>query len=180
MAYNFYIQTVTRTSSGDFILGTEYDIETQWKGAKYKQIIGLKNYGKPRPYVETYAESDMALVSLPQTDSVVNSDPRDATSVNLTLYFFCENTSANTDAKQIKAIDDIYHSFVSTISGKYIIYHDTARQRYAFLYLSDKIEPKTDSIKGVKYVEAEFKFTNVFGRTFSTKKELTDAIGITS
>ena len=34
------------------------------------------------------------------------------------------------------------------------------------MYLADKSEPTTDSLKGIVYMETTFKFKNVYGCTF--------------
>lgn len=167
--YNFYIQPYTKQGTA-YVAGTKYDIEQFFSPSNtdkgyhaqlsYKSITGLEAYGKPRPYVENFAESDMASVELP------TNDPREQTDITLALVIAFAGDTNTPKAQQIKATDDVYHDFIDAISGAFILYYDTARQRKVLIYQSDKIDPKTDSIKGIVYKEVEIKFKNIFGRSF--------------
>lgn len=163
--FKFFIQRITK-SEDSYIKGDTKDLEADFLGLHYKSIVGMETYGKPRNHVENLAEQEMALVDFPDEDTIVKADPLDQTDITLTLHFFCEDDTAKTKAEQIKSIDDSYHAFVSFISGCYCLYKDTARQRKVLMYRSEKIEPKTDQVKGLIYKEVEFKFKNVFGRSF--------------
>lgn len=157
--YNFLMSRVARNSDGSESVSDEIDIEETYQGLVYKKCTGLEAYGDPRPYAETYAESDEAYVH------IAEDDPREQTDITLTLYFFSPNRSSD-DATKIADIDKIYHSFMEYVSGAKIIYRDTARKRKVKMYLSNSTDPKTDRLYGTPYKEVEFKFKNVYGRSF--------------
>jgi len=52
------------------------------------------------------------------------------------------------------------------VAGHKIIYRDTARKRKVKMYLTDSTDPKTDRLYGTPYKEVEFKFKNIYGRSF--------------
>lgn len=144
--------------------GGERDLERYFEGLRYKQFEGVSTYGAVKSsYAEDYAEEDGAQVY------VSSNATREQTEPVLTLYFFCSNSSVTDFAAQYKSASELYHSFVEFLSGCYIIYRDTIRQRRLLLYLSDEdeLEPETDSVKGRAYIECEFYFKNVFGQSFS-------------
>jgi len=157
--YKFLMSKVTRDADGGETVSEEIDIEEKFPGLVYKQCTGLEAYGKPRPYEETYAESDEAYVH------VAEDDPRDQTDITLTLYFFSPQRSIS-DEEKVAAIDNIYHSFMAYVAGHKIIYRDTARKRKVKMYLTDSTDPKTDRLYGTPYKEVEFKFKNIYGRPF--------------
>lgn len=158
--YSFLMSKIIRNEDGTETMEKEIDIEGNFQGLVYKQCSGLEAYGKPRPYEETYAESDEAYVH------IAENAPRDQTNVTLTLYFF-DAAKHKVYADSIKSIDDVYHSFMDYLSNGKIIYRDTARKRKVKIYLSDSTDPKIDSLYGKIYKEVEFKFKNVYGRSFS-------------
>lgn len=163
--YSFMMSRVIRNADGSEDVTDPVDIEEHFPGLVYKQCTGLEAYGKTRPYVETYAESDKAYVH------VAENDPRDQTDITLTLYFF-DAEKHETFAENIAAIDAVYHSFIDFISKCKIIYSDTARKRKVMVYLSDSTDPKTDKLYGKVYKEVEFKFKNMFGRSFGIDDKL--------
>lgn len=161
---HFYMRRVTRATDGSLIIGDEVDLESYFPGLRYKSLTGLEAYGKPRPYAEVFAESDEAEVYVP------SSGVCEPTDLVLTLYFLDESlTFSERDAYD--AMSKAYHDFVEFISGCEVIYRDDVRCRRVRMYLNDSSEPKTDTLYGVIYKEVEFKFKNVFGRTFSLTDE---------
>lgn len=164
--YSFFMSPVTESEEdGTDIIGQEVDIEDHFPGLVYKSCTGLKSFGKTRPYEEKFAEDDKASVYISP------DDPRDQTTITLTLFFF-DAKEHDDDAEAIAAIDSVYRSFMTFISGCRIIYRDTARKRKVLLYLSDSTDPKTDRLYGIPYCEVDFKFQNVYGRSFGYDEEL--------
>lgn len=169
--YRYFMTRVTQSvdeADGGSVFtvdsGGELDLERDFEGLRYKQFEGVSTYGAVKSsYAEDYAEEDGAQVY------VSTNATREQTEPVLTLYFFCADGSVTDFAGQYKAASELYHSFVGFLSGCYIIYRDTIRQRRLLLYLSDEeeLEPETDSVKGKAYIECEFSFKNVFGKSFS-------------
>jgi hypothetical protein len=163
--YHFYIKKAVQSESG-WSLGNEVDLEEHFKGLRYKSCTGLRAYGVQKGiYTETYAESDKARVYVSPLSVYEQTD------ITLTLYFFdpLGRDVTNEESRQaaIKAAGEVYDNFVEYVSGGLVIYRDTARQRKVLMYLSDKSEPVTDTLKGIIYMEVPFKFKNVYGCTFS-------------
>lgn len=158
--YKFYIKPVTRGNDGVFTIGDILDLEADFPGLRYKSMTGMGAYGKPRVYSEIYPESDKADVYMLQ------SDPRDPFKAVLTLYFFDPDNHSDYPSA-IAGADKPYRDFMDAISGRFVIYFDTARRRKAFLYLDESTEPKNDILKGgTPYKEVQFSFSSVYGRTF--------------
>lgn len=162
--YSFKMRRVTRGEDMSEALGDEYDIEEKFYGLVYKSFDGLDSFGDPRPYAETFAESDVADVWVDEGDA------RGQTDLTLTLCFFA--VSGDDDAARIASVEDVYRSFMEFVSGCVIEYRDTGRKRKLRMYLSDGNEVKTDSLYGEVYKQVELKFKNVYGRTFAYDAEL--------
>ena len=162
--YKFYMKKAVQ-SEGGWSVSEEVDLEERFKGLRYKSCTGLRAYGEPKGvYAETYAERNRARVYISPLPVYEQTD------ITLTLYFFDpqgrDTTSEEARQAAIKAAGDVYESFVEYVSGGAVVYRDTARQRKALMYLADKSEPTTDSLKGIVYMETAFKFKNVYGCTF--------------
>lgn len=163
--YVFEMAQVTKDEKGAEAIGDFIDIEDTFEGLVYKKCEGLEAYGDPRPYVENYADSDEAYVH------VKESDPREQTKVILTLYFFSPNRH-KTEAERIVEASQVYHKFFKFISGRKVVFRDTARRRKVMMYLYDSTDPEIDRLYGIPYKEVEFKFKNCFGRSFDYDEEL--------
>lgn len=170
---NFFIRCYVMSSDG-VISSVDEDwlpLEGgQFGFLRYKSCDGLESVGKPKMnYVETYAESESARVYLGQELA------HEQTSVTLTLYFFGSDPNLSSGAlseneasqSEIKAASVAYNKFREKIDGKFVRYYDDYRQREVLLYLSDAVSMTTDRLHGVVYKEVQFKFTNVFGKSFS-------------
>lgn len=159
MKPHFYMKRIVLLADGTESEEEEYDLEEHFPGLRYKSLSGIEGYGTPRTYTETVAESDEANVYVPATDT------REQTDITLTLYFFDGNNNKEQE-DIIASIDATYHSFMEYLSSAKIIYRDNVRKRKAKMYLSSSTTPKTDSLKGLIYKEVEFKFKNIYGRSF--------------
>jgi len=163
--YQFFMRRAVQSGTV-WELEDEVDLESHFKGLRYKSCTGLGAYGKPKGvYTESYAEQDGVSVYVSAGGSA-----REQTDVTLTLYFFDPDKRAVTDIESrmaaIEAARGVYESFMAYISGCVVMYRDTARGRKVALYLSDNTEPSTDSLKGVVYLEVSFKFKNMRGCPF--------------
>lgn len=159
-SYNIYMRRVTLDEDYEEVYGDIQDLENDFEGLRYESMSGLEIYGTPRPYAETYAESDEADVYIPE------EDVRDQTELTLTLVFLAPD-GVTDDNEQVAAIDATYHAFVEFISACKVIYWDTVRNRKVKMYLSDSVSPNADEVYGVAYKEVKFKFKNVYGRSFA-------------
>lgn len=157
--YDFLMTRVTLDAEGAEVKGEETEIESAFPGLVYKSMSGLDMFGKPRPYVETYAEEDAASVYVDANDA------RKQTELTLTLYFFDPDDNEE-ESDAIEAVEKVYRDFMAFVSGCTVIWRDTGRRRKVKMYLSSSTSPKTDRLYGQVYKEAEFKFTNVYGRSF--------------
>lgn len=161
--------------SGSYSVGDEYNLEKQFPGLRYKQFKGLSFYGEPKGvYSEDWVEEDGSDVY------VSPLDVREQTEPELTLYFF--DPDGSDDAITAYAgMYAVYEEFMSLVSSSLLIYRDTVRQRRLLLYLSSSTEPSVDSVNGLVYLQVEFKFKNVFGRSFSLDDmTIADHLGIDS
>jgi len=157
--YDILMTRITRDDTGAEVFGDEKDIEVAFGGLVYKSFDGLDSFGKPRPYVETFAERDDAAVYVDPKDS------RDQTELKLTLYFFDKDRHESA-ADSIAAAEAVYRDFMAFVSGCELLYRDTARKRKVRMYLKDSTAPKTDRLYGQVYKEVVFTFANVYGRSF--------------
>ena len=153
----FYIAKVSKNANGNFIADESVEISEHFKGACYKKVDGVENYGKLRTYTETFPESP--------TPNIFFGNTLETSEFTLTLYFFdIDNHEDETDA--IKAVDEAYHTFVDYITGTYIKYWDNIRQRKVMLTYQEPTKPSVDSLYGIIYKEVSFKFTNLYGKSF--------------
>lgn len=141
------------------------DIEEAFRGLVYKSMSGLEDEGSPKVYEETYAERDKALVY------VAESGVKSQTSLTLTLYFFDAEKNEE-DAVAVENASKCYHDFLDFVSGAKVLYWDDVRKRKVVMYLSESTSPKTDRLYGKVYKEVEFKFKNVYGRSFDASEKI--------
>lgn len=128
---------------------TTKDLEWDFEGLRYQEAKGLNLTGKPRLYTETYADADKVRVYIPEK---VTYEP---TTITFYFVFFGEN--------RYKSYDD----FVAWVSGKKMVYWDSARQKRVFFYVADAIQPAEEKwYTSTPYLRLELKVTNVYGRTF--------------
>lgn len=160
-----YIAKCTKTINGTYVAGDAVEIQEHFRGAYYNAIDGLESYGKPKVYVEKYAESQSSDVFFPSEKSFEEND------VSIKLYFFdIDNHKNEEDA--IKAISDTYHNFVEYISGSYIKFWDNIRKRKVMLAYQETTKTDKDTLYGIIYKSVTFKFKNVFGRSFPLNDEI--------
>lgn len=128
---------------------TQKDLEVDFDGLRYQEAKGLNLTGKPKLYTETYADADKVRVYIPEN---VTYEP---TTITFRFVFFGDNRY------------ETYDSFVTWVSGKRMVYHDTARGKYAYFYVGDSIQPAEEMWYGsTPYLRLELKVSNVYGRTF--------------
>lgn len=128
---------------------TKKDLEVDFVGLRYQEAKGLNLTGKPRVYTETYADADRVRVYMPKK---VTYEP---TTITFSFVFFGEDRYKT------------YDEFVAWVSGKKMAYWDSARQKRAFFYVADSIQPAEEKWYGsTPYLRLELKVTNVYGRTF--------------
>ena len=159
-----FLSKATRNIDGSFKFGEPIDILAVFKGATYKSANGYESIGKPKIYSESYPESPSVNVFYP---SEKRYEPTD---FQLDLCFF-DSDKHEDEADAIKAIDDVYYSFINTITDGYIKLWDNVRQRKVVLSYQDATTPITDSLYGVVYKEVVFKFTNVYGISFPISED---------
>lgn len=134
--------------------GTEKDLERDFDGLRYQEAKGLNLTGKPRLYTETYADADKVRVYIPEN---VTHEP---TTITFSFVFFGENRYKT------------YDEFVAWVSGKRMVYHDDARNKWAYFYVADSIQPAEEMWYGsTPYLRLELKVSNVYGRTFDSQTQ---------
>lgn len=133
---------------------TQKDLETDFEGLRYQEAKGLNLKGKPRLYTETYADADKVRVYIPEK---VTYEP---TTITFSFVFFGENRYKT------------YDEFVAWVSGKRMVYHDSARNKYAYFYVADSVQPAEEKWHtSTPYLRLELKVSNVYGCTFDKPKE---------
>lgn len=143
-SYQFYIQRNSIAGATE----SAKNLEIDFPGLKYKSLEGIDNYGKPKLYTETYAESDDLRIFIP--DVITRDNPE----IVLTLCFFGNNRR------------EIYHAFVEFITGCVITYWDTCRDRKIRMVLTEAIATSEDKLYGsTPYIEVPFKFKNCSSRS---------------
>lgn len=141
--YKFYM---SRYSDGSW--SEERSIEEYFTGLRVATIKGLSDKGKPRIYVETYAEIDGSQVYIP--DQI----KRDSTTIEFEILFMGDDYRS------------LYDSFVDFITGARIKYHDTCRNRQVEMVLNDAIGVSEEMLYGgTPFVMAVFKFLNLASST---------------
>lgn len=151
--YNFYMQKCNSegvVSSDD----TAKDLEKDFVGMRYAKCEGINDYGKPRVYTESYADSDKLRTYVP--DDLTN----DATKIKFTFYF-------TGDKRQ-----ETYHEFVNWVRKGYTLYWDTARNRKFTFIIVDEIKPATEQWHGgTPYLELQLTVQNLKGKTEIVEQE---------
>lgn len=145
--YKFYMAECD--AKWDVKPDTQRDLESYFEGLRYQEAKGLNLTGKPRLYTETYADADKVRVYIPED---VTYEP---TTITFSFVFLGENRYKT------------YDEFVSWVSGKRMAYWDDARNKRAFFYVDDSIQPAEEKWHGsTPYLRLELKVSNVYGRTF--------------
>ena len=162
-AYSYFMTKCVRDDAGVWsVSDEEKDLERDFLGLRYKSLGGLNDYGASRViYAEEYAERDGADVYI--SSSV---DAREQTELELSLYFFASDGTLGSDAELYASASGVYHTFMDYLSGGFVVYRDTIRQRRVLMYLSESAEPEKDILYGKPYLMCKFTFKNVFGRSF--------------
>lgn len=144
MSYKFYMQRDPISE----VPQSRKDLEVDFVGLKILQVKGEDSYGKPKVYVESFAETDELNVYFPE---VVYRDNPDVT---FKIAFVGENRRKT------------YHSFVDYITGHKLTYWSTARNRKMRLVLLDAIEPSDDIMVGNQpHMIVSIKFKNINGKS---------------
>lgn len=148
MGYHFYV--VECDNKGKVADGAvEIDLEEHFSGLTYMKAEGLNKLGKPRVYTEKFADSDRLRVYKPD-DTI-----REATTVTLSFAFVGENRYKT------------YHDFVEYISTGVKRYHDTARNKYLYFFVSSEIKPAKEMwYGGTPYLTVDIPVQSIFGKTF--------------
>lgn len=174
--YKFYMQRVYQGENGTRTMDSKvYDLEADFKGLKYKSLVGASQYGKPKGvYTESFSEDKAVLAYV---------DPkgeRAQTDITLNLYFLDPKKwgGTGTGTTPYERMNALYHSFVETFKNCYVIYHDTARKRYIYMYMEDAHSVSADRLIGLQYIECQFKFKNVYGQTFANSTDIDINIGV--
>lgn len=135
--YKFYIEYMGDPTS-------KKDLEVAFVGLRYLKAEGMDNYGKPRIYTETYADSSDLRVYIP------NKLTRDNLDITFTFAFIGDNRRA------------LYHQFVAFISGHKLTYSDTCRKRKVNMVLLEAVSISEDKLFGsTPFMEASFRFKNL-------------------
>lgn len=133
---------------------TQKDLEVDFEGLRYQEAKGLNLTGKPRLYTETYADADRVRVYIPED---VTYEP---TTITFSFVFLGDDRQ------------NIYDAFVEFVSGKRMVYWDSARGKYAYFYVGDSIQPAEEKwYYSTPYLRLELKVSNVYGRTFDSPKQ---------
>lgn len=149
--YKFYIQKV---DSNENPSGTAVDLEASFPGLRYKSCEGLETYGKIKNIeTESYAESEATRVWHPSDGGLVVEC--ESTTLTLNLVFLGEERRAS-----LALFRELAYS------GR-LFYWDTARLKKVCLLLKDEQTVEADTLSGLQYISAAFKFTNIWGRSRS-------------
>ena len=149
--------------------GAVRSLEDDFGFCRYKSITGINAIGKQKGvYTESYPESDSLRVY------VDPSARQEATSSTLSVCVFGSDPSlpSTLSTEELdKAAEDSWHELVGFLRGGLILWTDDYRQRKALFVLQDAIEPTTDRIKGLPYLDCQVKLQNIFGETFESADE---------
>lgn len=169
--YKFYMTRIEPQGDGTYVEGDTVSLEDDFAGLRYKSFSGLHDLGKPKAvYSESFAEEDFSRVYISP-----DLDVRESTELKLTLYFFPPEQTDDL-AANILGARSVYDAFMDYLgSSGMVAYADTVRRMSALMYLSGSVEVSTDSVKGLPYMEAEYTFTNVFGRCFNSDADVSFA-----
>ena len=158
-----YIARAKKSENGSgFDVEGGLEIQKCFPGAYYKKAEGLEAYGKTIIYEEDYPEESFPDICFPDIPEEAKYEKTDFT---LTLYFF-DPDKHEKEAEEIMAIDRSYHAFVEYITGSFIKYWDNVRHRKIMLTFSGGVKPVKDTLYGIIYKEVDFKFTNIYGKSF--------------
>lgn len=150
MIHHFYMRQVDKFGRPAGDMGVK-DLEVDFQGLKYVSCKGLANIGEPKNiYTEDYAEADGLRVYHP--GDVAALVRHKETAIELELVFLGEDRRA------------VYEEFRAFLEAGRVHFWDTARLLKAELVLTSAVEPVDDTVKGVKYIRAAFKFKNLYGR----------------
>lgn len=152
--YKVYIQRI------DIASQAIYDLESHWPSIRYKQCKGLNDKGKKTSvYTESYADSDELRVYEDATLA------REATTIELTLYFMGANKQSEFDS---------FYSYVKQGTFKYA---DTVRRKLATIKLIDsvKLEEEKFTQGDTSYYKAKFTFQNLKGECTDATSFITEA-----
>lgn len=164
----FYISKYIRDSDDGVwkLNGVRKSLEDDFGHCRYKSMSGLNSRGKQKGvYTESYPESNALRVH------VEPNAYREATTCTLTVYFFGSDPSLPTTlsaVEQVKVMEDGWHSLFDWMEGGLLLWYDEYRQRKALLYVSEAVEPSSDVVKNVPYLQCAVKLNNVFGKTFGS------------
>lgn len=164
----FYISKYIRDSDDGVwkLDGVRKSLEDDFGHCRYKSMSGLNSRGKQKGvYTESYPESNALRVH------VEPNAYREATTCTLTLYFFGSDPSLPTTlsaVEQVKVMEDGWHSLFDWMEGGLLLWYDEYRQRKALLYVSEAVEPSSDVVKNVPYLQCAVKLGNGFGKTFGS------------
>lgn len=126
------------------------DLEYDFKGLKYMSMKGLDAIGKPKIYVEEYADSDVLRTYIPND---LKNSPTD-----------CELTLAFVGSQRYKA----YSLFNDYIRQGYHRYFDTKRLKAFLFFIDEAIEPSEEIWKGsVPYLQVTYKLRSIKGHAVS-------------
>lgn len=159
-SYIFYISRVERDSSGAEAVGPFLDMESSFRGLHYLKLSGINSQGSPRVYEESFAEADGVSVYIP-SDGVC-----DSSEISLSLLFL-GGSGGTPESELYSQAQECFRSFLDYVTGHEVIYYDTARHRKVRMYLSSPVSPSRDTLHGVPCLVADFKFKNVYGRSFA-------------
>lgn len=117
----------------------------------YRRCSGLEDFGKVKNiYQETYADSNTVRTDFPNTIT------REATTITLNLIIRRDPSIENGD-------NDV-STVVGLVSGNYpVVLWDNIRRKMSVMTLVNAVEVKEDTYKGMKYLELELKFSNLYG-----------------
>lgn len=155
--YKVYIQRIDTAPKG-----TIYDLESHWPAIRYKQCKGLNDKGKKKSvYTESYADSDELRVWEGQTLA------REATTIELTLYFMGDSKQAS------------YDSFYDYVKQGVFYYADTVRKKLAKMMLTDavKLDEEQFTQGSTSYYKAKFTFQNLWGECKDATEFIEEAEG---
>lgn len=125
------------------------DIESYFKGMKYKSCTGLNNKGKIKNiYIETYSDSDSVNICIPEPDEIT----REATTITFEFVFIGDDRLS------------LYELFYNYIKGYKIFYYDTKRQKQTYMVMQEAPTKVEDVNKGSNpYIIYQFQFYNLWG-----------------
>lgn len=146
--YRFYMQKADAGGNGT---GAAVDLEASFRGLRYRSCEGLETVGKVKNVeTESYAESGEARLWHPSDGG--GEVACETTTVTLDLVFLGDSRRASLSLFRELAY-----------SGR-LLYWDTARFRKVCLVLMDEQSVEADTLAGTAYIDAKFKFLNVWGR----------------